>query len=219
MPAVRAPIPGSSIGRASGCAIFPGASLRSRSGRAPAALALVGSLSRPASVGGDGHHASRRSAGEGRVFARLQWPPVERRSPVAQLAEHPAVNRRVVGSSPTRGAGKRLHRGGNAKGAPDGAPHLVPELVPLRRANESRGIALKVPESSTPALGRETVTFSARSLGIETRSAPNPCNAWRRARSRSGAALTRSCSRPWLDPTASPRTPTRPCSASSPRAR
>src|SRR5258708_40253729 len=26
------------------------------------------------------------------------------RSPVAQLAEHPAVNRRVVGSSPTRGA-------------------------------------------------------------------------------------------------------------------
>ena len=28
----------------------------------------------------------------------------EHRSPVAQLAEHPAVNRRVVGSSPTRGA-------------------------------------------------------------------------------------------------------------------
>ena len=30
-------------------------------------------------------------------------------SPVAQLAEHPAVNRRVVGSSPTRGAAKLLH--------------------------------------------------------------------------------------------------------------
>ena len=31
-------------------------------------------------------------------------PRAEHRSPVAQLAEHPAVNRRVVGSSPTRGA-------------------------------------------------------------------------------------------------------------------
>src|SRR6185436_15109590 len=32
------------------------------------------------------------------------------RSPVAQLAEHPAVNRRVVGSSPTRGVEKaRIH--------------------------------------------------------------------------------------------------------------
>jgi hypothetical protein len=30
--------------------------------------------------------------------------PLGGRSPVAQLAEHPAVNRRVVGSSPTRGA-------------------------------------------------------------------------------------------------------------------
>src|SRR5437868_397386 len=37
---------------------------------------------------------------------RLQSVPAERRSPVAQLAEHPAVNRRVVGSSPTRGASK-----------------------------------------------------------------------------------------------------------------
>ena len=30
--------------------------------------------------------------------------PAANRSPVAQLAEHSAVNRRVVGSSPTRGA-------------------------------------------------------------------------------------------------------------------
>ena len=30
--------------------------------------------------------------------------PLLPHSPVAQLAEHPAVNRRVVGSSPTRGA-------------------------------------------------------------------------------------------------------------------
>src|SRR4051794_39213094 len=36
-------------------------------------------------------------------------PRAEHRSPVAQLAEHPAVNRRVVGSSPTRGVG----HGGN----------------------------------------------------------------------------------------------------------
>src|SRR5207248_244772 len=51
-----------------------------------------------------------------------------RQSPVAQLAEHPAVNRRVVGSSPTRGAtgkawkqafpvGKRLASGDNAASA------------------------------------------------------------------------------------------------------
>jgi class 3 adenylate cyclase len=33
--------------------------------------------------------------------------PLLPRSPVAQLAEHPAVNRRVVGSSPTRGATDR----------------------------------------------------------------------------------------------------------------
>src|SRR5262245_40636830 len=33
-------------------------------------------------------------------------PKPVRRSPVAQLAEHPAVNRRVVGSSPTRGVRK-----------------------------------------------------------------------------------------------------------------
>ena len=32
-------------------------------------------------------------------------------SPVAQLAEHPAVNRRVVGSSPTRGVANSLHIG------------------------------------------------------------------------------------------------------------
>src|SRR5437667_163216 len=37
----------------------------------------------------------------------------EHRSPVAQLAEHPAVNRRVVGSSPTRGVG-----GGGTRGSP-----------------------------------------------------------------------------------------------------
>src|SRR3954464_5938284 len=35
-------------------------------------------------------------------------PKPVRRSPVAQLAEHPTVNRRVVGSSPTRGASVRF---------------------------------------------------------------------------------------------------------------
>src|SRR5918995_985444 len=37
--------------------------------------------------------------------------PLLPRSPVAQLAEHPAVNRRVVGSSPTRGAENPPKRG------------------------------------------------------------------------------------------------------------
>ena len=51
--------------------------------------------------------ARGRGPGHGR---RLDCPkavatmPAAERSPVAQLAEHPAVNRRVVGSSPTRGA-------------------------------------------------------------------------------------------------------------------
>src|SRR2546421_11402013 len=39
-----------------------------------------------------------------RAGPRLQFRRAEHRSPVAQLVEHPAVNRRVVGSSPTRGA-------------------------------------------------------------------------------------------------------------------
>ena len=42
------------------------------------------------------------SADRNRPSLGLQWPA--ERSPVAQLAEHSAVNRRVVGSSPTRGA-------------------------------------------------------------------------------------------------------------------
>ena len=40
------------------------------------------------------------------AIAPLQFAAAEHRSPVAQLAEHPAVNRRVVGSSPTRGVPK-----------------------------------------------------------------------------------------------------------------
>jgi hypothetical protein len=53
------------------------------------------------------------------------------RSPVAQLAEHPAVNRRVVGSSPTRGASQVLEIGTNWKGRPPMTPLSVPEFVPL----------------------------------------------------------------------------------------
>ena len=51
-------------------------------------------------------NSSRRSAPP-RPTSRSRGynPPAEHRSPVAQLAEHPAVNRRVVGSSPTRGVG------------------------------------------------------------------------------------------------------------------
>src|SRR5688572_17066672 len=42
--------------------------------------------------------------------AAIMRPPLPR-SPVAQLAEHPAVNRRVVGSSPTRGVSKAPETG------------------------------------------------------------------------------------------------------------
>src|SRR6266540_6733073 len=56
--------------------------------------------------------------------------PAAERSPVAQLAEHPAVNRRVVGSSPTRGARNSLHSGLKREGRPIEAPFLVLDLVP-----------------------------------------------------------------------------------------
>ena len=51
----------------------------------------------------------------------------EHRSPVAQLAEHPAVNRRVVGSSPTRGAAESPRKRGfcSSRGA-DGPPDFLP---------------------------------------------------------------------------------------------
>jgi hypothetical protein len=56
--------------------------------------------------------------------------PLLPRSPVAQLAEHPAVNRRVVGSSPTRGASKSLLNGETVR-APRWAPSvLLPDLLP-----------------------------------------------------------------------------------------
>ena len=57
----------------------------------------------------------RRSSLHANLGPAARGPATRRRytfrslpSPVAQLAEHPAVNRRVVGSSPTRGARKPL---------------------------------------------------------------------------------------------------------------
>src|SRR5688572_5553090 len=59
------------------------------------------------------HQGTMRPASvESRTRQRLQSAA---RSPVAQLVEHPAVNRRVVGSSPTRGA--RPFRGIRKNGA------------------------------------------------------------------------------------------------------
>ena len=83
---------------------------RADGGAAPAAPARAQAAAR--ARGGRGRAAARPAAGalEGaRPDPRVRvspatMPPAERRSPVAQLAEHPAVNRRVVGSSPTRGA-------------------------------------------------------------------------------------------------------------------
>ena len=81
--------------------------------RAPAAAARAGAAARAAARR---RRAARRAAGGAAAPARagrldhslrsrsLHCPP---RSPVAQLAEHSAVNRRVVGSSPTRGASLR----------------------------------------------------------------------------------------------------------------
>ena len=73
--------------------------------------------------------AKRRMVGRSRPAVpvlpqrRLEAPATISRlpSPVAQLAEHPAVNRRVVGSSPTRGAAKYLQSAQNDEGASRGA--------------------------------------------------------------------------------------------------
>ena len=54
-------------------------------------------------------------------------------SPVAQLAEHPAVNRRVVGSSPTRGAATPVYAR-NAKGARVERPSWYPFGTRTRRS-------------------------------------------------------------------------------------
>src|SRR5205085_12658587 len=55
--------------------------------------------------------------------------------PVAQLAEHPAVNRRVVGSSPTRGAEPNRVAAGNA------AVALRPARTPLSKRRRSHGLS------------------------------------------------------------------------------
>src|SRR5207249_6250260 len=62
-------------------------------------------------LGGADHRGHAGSAGLAVFRPTLQFATAEHRSPVAQLAEHPAVNRRVVGSSPTRGASKEPAHG------------------------------------------------------------------------------------------------------------
>jgi hypothetical protein len=59
--------------------------------------------------------------------------PLLLRSPVAQLAEHPAVNRRVVGSSPTRGASNVLQTPRNRKGVSMDARFLYRSRPPSSR--------------------------------------------------------------------------------------
>ena len=97
------------------------------SARRPGRARVLQRGQRPARRGDEGRGARRpQLAGRRAAPARRRecarragWPrerplstPLQsdgpRRSPVAQLAEHPAVNRRVVGSSPTRGATKAL---------------------------------------------------------------------------------------------------------------
>src|SRR5207245_3280981 len=89
--------------------------------RAPARASLGASRAPPGALG-----SARETPRAGRFdqLTRLHFRPPER-SPVAQLAEHSAVNRRVVGSSPTRGA--RVNRGaGRAAARP--APFPRPRL-------------------------------------------------------------------------------------------
>ena len=64
-------------------------------------IAVVRAIDGRAGPGARSRLAARSLARTDRYDGSAVW-----RSPVAQLAEHPAVNRRVVGSSPTRGVRK-----------------------------------------------------------------------------------------------------------------
>ena len=66
-----------------------------------------GSSRAPTATASSSSSRSSRSSATRSEPSRSAGYNGRRRSPVAQLAEHPAVNRRVVGSSPTRGAPRR----------------------------------------------------------------------------------------------------------------
>ena len=90
------------------------------------------------------------------------------RSPVAQLAEHPAVNRRVVGSSPTRGVPTLLATPatGSSKAADESDPSRVakrPLARPLRlwrsfdpAEGYSIGISKRAMMPGSPPLARSS---------------------------------------------------------------
>src|SRR5687767_15606842 len=92
--------------------------------------------------------------GRRREDAAIMLAPLPR-SPVAQLAEHPAVNRRVVGSSPTRGAPKPFIHAPTTPSALDAlllstvlsTPAVRPSL-PRRRSRRPRGLSQAVEDSS-----------------------------------------------------------------------
>ena len=104
------------------------------------------------------------------------------------MAEHPAVNRRVVGSSPTAGVENSLQIGQNVRRAPREAPFFVPNFVPQletcreNRAQEKDELARQkrlrtreeyrqshpeaTEEEIEAALGRPTVVAHPEAFGI-----------------------------------------------------
>src|SRR3954464_13723912 len=86
------------------------------------------------------------------ILARLPRPGSARQSPVAQLAEHSTVNRRVTGSSPVGGAA-------NTGASPSAAEDFVVSLGEV------------VTERSRGALGTSAAARSAASR-------PTPSSRW-----------------------------------------
>ena len=118
-----------------------------------------------------------------------------KRSPVAQLAEHPAVNRRVAGSSPARGVGLPHRAGLGVNGGSDDGPLRRPgsprDCVATGDPSGGTLAAWIFPRSST----REVATLRSPtrpSAGGGAISSSYRCSAiWSsRGRMRTGATCT-----------------------------
>ena len=91
------------------------------------------------------HHPSLGALPRQQRPLRVHFRPLP--SPVAQLAEHSAVNRRVVGSSPTRGASRDRKRAGTPTGG-----RLSAGRAPIGEAMPAHPWLVHFPDSQSTVL-------------------------------------------------------------------
>src|SRR4051794_19352698 len=101
-------------------------------------------------------------------------------SPVAQLAEHPAVNRRVVGSSPTRGVKSPANAGFFIVGTTNWECREIPATAGIPLPRHGKYVAKSVGLSPRQATGRSDAASRARSR--PQRDGKAGCQAAKRAR-------------------------------------